>query len=147
MLNPATRVDEEGWMRIQINKLPNHTRWDNEVVIPCKRYKRGLLYTFVRFFNVKDDDFLATKLHNIFLYGRKLHENVPRGNKSLGEYVCSDDASRLRSKLGFARILVKAIQFKLLKEVLEVMNNGSPLKVKIIEDSQGPMRLVEALDS
>lgn len=50
----------------------------DEVVIPSKRDKRGLLYTFVRFFNVKDDNFLATKLDNIFLYGRKLHENVPR---------------------------------------------------------------------
>lgn len=65
----------------------------------------------------------------------------------MGEYLCSDDASRLCSKVGVARLLVKEIQFKLLKEVLEVMNNGSPLKVKIIEDSQGPMRLVEALDS
>lgn len=49
-----------------------------EVVIPSKRDKRGMHYDFDRFFDIRDEYFLATKLDNIFLEGRKLYANVHR---------------------------------------------------------------------
>lgn len=40
--------------------------------------KRGRRYGFIRFFNVKDDRLLATKLDNVFLEGKKIFANIPR---------------------------------------------------------------------
>ncbi|XP_058732793.1 uncharacterized protein LOC131604365 [Vicia villosa] len=50
----------------------------DEVFIPSKRDKRGRRYGFARFFNVKDERLMATKLDNMFLDGRKLFVNIPR---------------------------------------------------------------------
>lgn len=50
----------------------------DEVVISNKRDSRGRRYGFVRFFGVRDADFLATKLDNIFLEHKKIFVNIPR---------------------------------------------------------------------
>ncbi|XP_058775736.1 uncharacterized protein LOC131650012 [Vicia villosa] len=50
----------------------------DEVVIPNKRDSRGRGYGFVRFFGVRDADFLAAKLDNIFLEHKKIFVNIPR---------------------------------------------------------------------
>lgn len=39
----------------------------DEVIILDKKDKRGKRYDFVKFFNVKDQDYLTTKLDNIFM--------------------------------------------------------------------------------
>lgn len=50
----------------------------DKVIIPPKRDKRGNKYNFVRFFNVRDERSMATKLDNTFIEGRKLFYNLPR---------------------------------------------------------------------
>lgn len=50
----------------------------DKVIIPPKRDKRGNKYNFVRFFNVRDERSMTTKLDNTFIEGRKLFDNLPR---------------------------------------------------------------------
>lgn len=50
----------------------------DEVIIPPKRNARRNTYGFIRFFNMKNNRLLATKLDNIFLDGRKIFANIPR---------------------------------------------------------------------
>ncbi|XP_058776839.1 uncharacterized protein LOC131651188 [Vicia villosa] len=50
----------------------------DEVIIPKRRNKKGKKFGFVRFFDVREADVLATKLDNIFIGGSKLFVNLPR---------------------------------------------------------------------
>lgn len=52
-----------------------------EVAITPKRDYSGRRYGFVRFRKVSNDKYLATKLDNIFIRGRKLNSNIPRFNR------------------------------------------------------------------
>ncbi|XP_058740912.1 polyadenylate-binding protein, cytoplasmic and nuclear-like [Vicia villosa] len=55
----------------------------DEVIIPSKRDVRGKKYGFVRFFDVKEVELLATKLDNIFLGMKKIHVNVPKHERGV----------------------------------------------------------------
>lgn len=57
-----------------------------EVVIQLKWDKRGLSYGFVRFFDVRDGDILATKLDILFIGGRKLYENILRFQRKPSQF-------------------------------------------------------------
>ncbi|XP_058742698.1 uncharacterized protein LOC131615243 [Vicia villosa] len=49
-----------------------------EVVIPPRRNRFGKRFGFARFKNVEDEKFLAIKLDNILIDGKKIHVNQPR---------------------------------------------------------------------
>lgn len=51
------------------------------MVIPPRIEKHGRRYRFVHFINVKDEQFLATKLDNMVLDDRKLLANLPIFNR------------------------------------------------------------------
>lgn len=53
-----------------------------EVVIPCKRDKRGKRFGFARFLGVRDPDFFATQLDNIIIGSRKIYVNIPMFGRS-----------------------------------------------------------------
>lgn len=48
------------------------------VVIPNKRDKRGKRFGFIRFFDIRDPSFFATRLDNIIIGNQKLFVNLPR---------------------------------------------------------------------
>lgn len=48
-----------------------------EVIIPPKKDVICKRYRFMRFLDMEDEVFLATKLHNIFIGRRKMHVNIP----------------------------------------------------------------------
>lgn len=49
-----------------------------EVVIPGRRNVQGRRFGFVRFFDVREPDRLATILDNVFIEGEKIQVNLPR---------------------------------------------------------------------
>lgn len=55
-----------------------------EVVISPRRDRRGRIFWFARFINVRDVQHLATKLDNLVLEGRKLFANIPRFQRQEG---------------------------------------------------------------
>lgn len=67
----------------------------DEVIIPPKRDVRGKGYGLVRFFDVKEVEFFATKLDNIFIGRRKLHVNTPKHKRRGVWVVVVDDSERV----------------------------------------------------
>lgn len=60
-----------------------------EVVIPPKRDKLGRRLGFVRFMEVREPEFFATKLNNIIIGSTKLYVNIPRFSRLQG-LLCFD---------------------------------------------------------
>ncbi|XP_058726177.1 uncharacterized protein LOC131597499 [Vicia villosa] len=56
-----------------------------EVVILPRRNKMGKRYGFARFRGVKDSRLLAVKLDSFFIDGRKIHANISRIDRGLGD--------------------------------------------------------------
>lgn len=62
----------------------------DEVIIPRNLDKNRRRYGFVRFFSVRNLDFLATKLDVLFLGSRKLFVNTPRFKRNKGHgFMCN----------------------------------------------------------
>lgn len=80
----------------------------DEVVIPPKREKIDRRYGFVRFFNVKEEKLLATKLDNIVLEGRKIFANLPRFKRDIRDPLLSN-LKDYGKKIGEARGVRSAI--------------------------------------
>ncbi|XP_058749527.1 uncharacterized protein LOC131622508 [Vicia villosa] len=61
--------------------------------------------------------------------------------KTVGTYVCVDDNTQKGEHMDIARILVKTPCMIALNESFSVCINGTVFKIKISEDSYGPMRI------
>lgn len=77
----VTEFPEECMAKDLYNRFEEFGEVD-EVIIPPKIDIRGKRFGFVRFFNMENASFLATKLDNIFIGSRKLHVNVPKHERS-----------------------------------------------------------------
>lgn len=67
----------------------------------------------------------------------------------MGVYICLADNTRLHTKMDVAYLIVRTRHSKVLNEVLDVKINGFSFIVKLVEEFQGPHRIIilESLSS
>jgi hypothetical protein len=62
--------------------------------------------------------------------------------KSWGEFLNSDESTTKRITMDVARLLIRTSCQQHVDEVVEVMVNGEIFRLRVLEDSNGPMRII-----
>ncbi|XP_058750760.1 uncharacterized protein LOC131623755 [Vicia villosa] len=107
-----------------------------EVVIPPRRDKHGRRFGFVQFFNVKDEEMMATKFDNIILEGRKIFANLPRFRRVNGARgkVFKKDALKMNDVVVGAKYVARN------KSNMEA-RRGHTSYAEILQNKQGEVDL------
>jgi hypothetical protein len=62
--------------------------------------------------------------------------------KPWGEYLNSDDSTTKRITMDVARLLIRTSYQQHVDEFVDVMVNGEIFRLRVLEDSHGPMRII-----